>query len=185
MRLFVGIELPEDVRAGICESRLAAIPLRPIPERWLVPSASIHLTIKFIGEVAESVVPALCERLRECVTALPIRLAACRVECLPERGPIRILATSVAGELDRLAQLHQAIESSCEDLGLPRERRPYRPHITFARLRPPRYPKERKGIESTLLQPEATRIFEVTGFVLFQSHLEPGGPRYVPLARFS
>jgi RNA 2',3'-cyclic 3'-phosphodiesterase len=184
MRLFVGIELPDDVRDGICKSRLAAVPVRPIPDRWLVPPENIHVTVKFLGEVAESQVPALCARLEECTGAIPLKLAAHRVECLPERGPIRIIAAGVAGELDRLQQLHRTIDSACDASGFPRERRPFKPHITFARLRPPRPTQERRQIESTPLQPNATRVFEVTNFALFQSHLDPQGARYVLLARF-
>jgi 2'-5' RNA ligase len=115
---------------------------------------------------------------------MPLKLAAHGIECLPDRGPIRIIAAGVTGEFDRLHGLHQAIDSACESAGFPRERRPFKPHVTFARLRPPRPTKERTRIESTPLHAKATRVFEVTNFVLFQSHLEPEGARYVPLARF-
>jgi RNA 2',3'-cyclic 3'-phosphodiesterase len=187
MRLFIGIDLPEHVRSGI----LSVYSMLPrgwgcdFPPNRLLPLENLHVTIKFVGELTEQQVPALCARLKDCIAPKPFELAADRVECLPERGPVRILSAGLSGELDRLHQLHGAIDLACEPFGVARDRRVFRPHITFARLRSPLQSSVRRSIESIPLRQAATRPFEVGAFVLFQSHLEPQGPRYVPLARFS
>lgn len=185
MRLFVGIELPEVVRSGILSIGPALACGWEIPDRCLVRRENLHITVKFLGEVAEQGLAGLCARLKESIPAAPFALISDRIECLPERGPVRVVSAGLTGQADRLHELHASIESACEAIGVPRERRPFRPHITFARLRPPLPPIQRWPIESIRLPGEATRPFEVKGFVLFQSYLESGGARYVPLARFS
>jgi 2'-5' RNA ligase len=185
MRLFIGIELPTDVRDAIVSSGTSVL------GRWtekgrarVVPRENLHITMKFIGDLSDPQLPVLCEALKEAAPRVHPKLAADRMECLPERGPIHIIAASINGELDQLHAVYESLESACEVSGIPCDRRPFKPHITFARLRMPLPTRERVRIESTPLRPEATRWFEAREVILFESHLERQGARYVPLARF-
>jgi 2'-5' RNA ligase len=185
MRLFLGIELPERVRAGILSLAFGALSDWDLPSRSYVRLENLHLTIKFVGELPDDQLPGLCDHLRERKLPLPLSLRMDRVKCLPQRGPIRILSTAMAGGVERLRDLHAEIEFACQKAGVPLEGRPFTPHVTFARIRSPLSPSERRGIEQIPLPGPATEPFPISEVVLFQSHLEPSGPRYVPVARFS
>lgn len=184
MRLFIGAEIPDQVRRGIesMGSYLAAS--WNIESRCLVRSENLHLTIKFIGEVAQQRIMAICDALQKCEFPSPFVVSADRLVCLPERGAVGILSVGLAGDLDRLYHLHGVIESAFAELEIPRERRPYKPHITFARLRPPHSSPMRRSIESLDLTRAVTAPFQLNEVVLFESHLQATGARYVPLARF-
>lgn len=185
MRLFVGIELPEDVRAGVLSLAFGALAAWDLPTRSYVRMENLHVTLKFIGELPDEQLPGLCDRLRERKLPLPLSLQANRLKCLPQRGPIRILSTGMTGDVERLRLLHAEIGSACQAASIPRDARPFTPHVTFARIRSPLSGCERRGIERIPLPRQATDPFLVSEVVLFQSHLEPSGPRYVALARFS
>lgn len=184
MRLFIGAELPESVRLGILGRATPLAASFDIESRCFVRFENLHLTIKFIGEVPQQQVMVICDALKKCEFPPPFRVSADRLVCLPERGAVRILSVGLTGDLDRVYHLHGAIESACAELEIPRERRPYKPHITFARLRPPLSPSSRRSAESIGLPGDATAPFQIDEVVLFESHLQPRGARYVPLARF-
>ena len=67
-----------------------------------------------------------------------------RLDCLPPRGPVRVIAAGVGGDLPALGAIHAAIEEACHPLGFRREQRSFRPHVTLARAKPfgPKWPRE-------------------------------------------
>lgn len=155
-----------------------------LADRCLVRTENLHVTLKFLGEIPDDRLPELCLALGQCKKAVRHHVEVDRVECLPERGPVRIISAGLTGELDRLHALFAEIESACQALNIPSERRAFRPHITFIRLRSPLPPYARDRVGSMSMPADATLRFETSEFILFQSHLEPTGARYVPLARF-
>src|SRR4051794_11076697 len=102
MRLFAAIELPDQIRR-----QLAGLS-RDWQERWgeellgfssdeypcasWVRLANLHLTLKFFGEVREPDLPLLCGALSSAALPEALRLTADQVECLPPRGPVRVIA---------------------------------------------------------------------------------------------
>jgi 2'-5' RNA ligase len=72
------------------------------------------------------------------------------------------------------------IETSCEQIGYPRERRPYRAHLTLARIDGRAPAGLREYVEANQQRPLGT--LHVDRVVLYQSELAPGGSRYTPLA---
>lgn len=184
MRLFLAIELPETVRAGLHASGANLAPSLNFPIRSCVAKDNIHLTLRFLGEIDEQTLTHLCATLKQARYPMPFNLQCAGIECLPHRGPVRIVSAGFSGDLGPLHELYGSIEQACEQIGLPRERRPYHPHATFVRLRFPLRPSDRSLIQSSKLPHSALRSFNVAEFALFQSHLEPSGARYVPLARF-
>lgn len=184
MRLFIGVQPPDHVRRGIASFGSRLVEEYTLPGRCLVRTENLHATLKFLGEIPEKQLPELFLALGQCKNTPRFNVEVDRVECLPERGPVRIISAGLTGELDRLHGLFGEVESACQALNIPSERRAFRPHITFVRLRSPLPPYVRDRMGSMSFPPDATRRFEVNEFVLFQSHLEPQGARYVPLARF-
>jgi RNA 2',3'-cyclic 3'-phosphodiesterase len=191
MRLFTAILLPDNPRsylARIIRHYREDLDLR-IAERgytfhaqinW-IRDENLHVTMKFLGEVPESDVPPLCDALSRIGPLAPMELRIGRPECLPPRGPVRIICAAIAGDTDLLQLTYTLIERACEPFGVPRERRAFHPHITLARLRHPLPWQLRKFFrDDSGLGPS----FEAAEVALVQSELLATGPRYTILDRF-
>src|SRR5438552_17589248 len=95
MRVFVAIELSEGFRSRLVEMQDA---LRAVvPDVSFTTPQNLHLTLKFIGEVEEQRVPALCEALKAVPQVGQFELRLIGADFLPERGPIRIIGASLDG----------------------------------------------------------------------------------------
>ena len=181
MRLFVAAELPTDLR-GRLESLQRELRQAPLPVRWVRPDG-IHLTLKFLGEVAGS-------KLEEVTTAVasagrglrPFRLETVRVVPFPARGTPRLIWVEVGGDIDQARSLAAAIDAATAPFGVPPETRDFNPHLTLGRVKGP----GREGWRDVLERAGGSGLggFEVTQYVLFESRLDPGGAVYTPLRRF-
>ena len=190
MRLFTAIELPPILKRHLSAGARATAQgwgaVWNAPKPSFTREENLHVTLKFLGEVAEQQVPALCESLSRVTTAGPIPLCIEGIEFFPQRGPIRVIAAKVGGDVGRLALLHRGIENACSSLGFEPERREYRPHVTVGRSRGG-LPVALRTCQSTwqaLNREPDEPNFEATEFVLMESRLHPTAPEYVPLARF-
>jgi RNA 2',3'-cyclic 3'-phosphodiesterase len=178
VRLFVAITPPP---AAIGELDLAVAPLRTArPDlRWAGTDAW-HVTLAFLGEVAEDVLPELRTRLaraagRHQAQPLAIRGAG----AFPNAGRARVLWAGLQADTAALARLAASVAAGARRAGAPPpdEGRKYRPHLTLARCREPADVRE--------------LVAALTGFTgagwtagqveLIRSHLG-GQPRYEPLA---
>lgn len=168
-RLFSGIELPDDVREALV--RLS----QPLPgARWLEPD-NLHITLRFIGDVAAPVVREFDANLGS-ISFDPLTIEITGLATFGGDEP-RIIYAAIkpTDELDRLAR---ANETAARRAGLKPESRRFIPHITLARLQPaPRIEPiarflQRKG--GLRLEP-----FTVTRFVLYSSKPQTGGGPYV------
>ena len=182
MRLFVAAELPHEVRLRLrgIQDELRSLPL---PVRWVAPEG-MHLTLKFIGEVGgdrRQPIEAALEGARHGIA--PFRLEVRTVQALPERGTPRLIWMDVTGDDEAAAMLQSRIETALAGAGIPRERRPFRPHLTLGRVKSAPTGEWRRPLER-MAGAEAGELM-VEEYVLFESRLGPGGAAYVPLARFS
>jgi len=128
VRLFVALtppdEIVEELRANTAALRELAPELRwTRAEQW-------HLTLAFLGEVADEVVDELARRLnRAAARHPPLSLAFGG----GGRFGHRVLWTGVRGNLEGLRRLADSVRAAARRSRLPVERRPYRPHLTLAR----------------------------------------------------
>lgn len=184
MRLFLAIELPDSVKQhlarvqeGFCDSHGLAASVRRTRHE------NLHITVKFIGEIAENKLPVISRALRA-VEVAPMMLFCDRMIYLPPRGPVRIVSVGIGGDTGRLNQLASAIEAALEPVGIPRERRAYIAHITIARSRHGARGSDVSSLRMDLpgLFPGPT--FEANSFTLMKSDLAPDGPHYLPLETF-
>jgi 2'-5' RNA ligase len=181
MRLFVAIELDEKFRRRLIDLQES---LRVVaPEVSFTKPDNLHLTLKFIGEIEEAKLPALCEVLEGIQKPGQFTLNLTGLDLLPERGPIRILAAAVDGG-EKLLALQAAIEEACATQNIPKENRRYRPHITLARARRP-LPRPAKSRLLDAVTPGDVVAMTVTEFVLMQSKLSNKGSVYLPLQHVS
>ncbi len=182
MRLFVAVDLPPDVRHRLAEIQ-AELRSRARQVRWVRPEA-IHLTLKFLGEVEDSRRAAIEAELRAAIAPhAPFALQAAGIGVFPERGAPRIVWVGLTGDLAAAIGLWEAIEAAMERCGFAREGRLFAPHLTIGRIRDEMRPGDRAAVMAGSAAPAAGGL-TVTECVLFRSHLDPGGARYQPLARF-
>jgi 2'-5' RNA ligase len=145
---------------------------------------NLHVTLKFLGDVSDPQVPRVRESLGLVRVPGPIVLRIESLGFLPPRGPIRVFAARIGGDLDRLAAVHAAIEMAVEPLGFAREQRPYSPHVTLARPRRERRISGKARDDVAEHQPPPGPQFQIERLVLMSSDLSNGPPRYTPLAYF-
>ncbi len=167
-RLFVGIELPDDVKATLLRLETG------IPgARWQT-SDQLHLTVRFVGDVdgptAEDVASAL-DTIEE--PGFEIEITGIGVF-----GPLKRAHTLWAGIRDNPALVHfqEKVESALVRTGLKPETRKYHPHITLARLGNP----SKSRLQDFLQAHDGLRVppFPVDHFTLFSSFLTNKGSIY-------
>lgn len=173
MRAFIAIELPEAVRLELAELR-ARLKGSGIRARWTAPQ-SMHLTLRFLGEVTEAQAEAIQARLSQCYAAeSQFTLVVAGVGAFPNTGRPSVVWAGVTSSDGDLERVQAAAEAVCRGIGLEPETRAYHPHITLGRLREPR----NGGPLSEVLAREADfegGAFTATGATLFESALSPEG----------
>ena len=164
-RLFIAIDLP----AAQAEA-LAALRDEALPARWTRPT-QFHLTLRFVGEVDEGVAARLEAALAE-VAAAPVALRVEGLGAFPSVRRPRVLFAALA-EAPGLVLLQAEVEAAVQRLGLPADPKPFRPHVTLARIKGarPRAVREFLKTHADLALPP----FEAGAFVLYESHLGPSG----------
>lgn len=175
MRLFIAIELPDDLKKALGRLR-ADIP----GARW-VPLEQIHLTLAFLGKVEEKTVERLTSELAH-IQAPAFELCFAGAGCFPNRHRPRVLWIGLAPEprlTDLAARVHEVV-LSCD---IPQEERPFSPHITLARFK---FPASREtGAFLDLHQKLELPPFSAQEFILFQSRLTPQGAVHTPVKIFA
>jgi 2'-5' RNA ligase len=175
-RLFAALELPADVRAGLAAfGREAAAhdrALRPTRED------ALHLTLAFLGHRALDEIDPAREAVRGVAGApAPVLTLAEPLWLAPRRPHVLTVGLEEPGGV--LAALQAAVVARLADaLPWEPEARPFRAHITVARVRRELRPR----LDDLPVAPRAT--FTAGAVVLFRSHLGGRGPaRYEPLER--
>jgi 2'-5' RNA ligase len=181
MRLFVALDIPEEVRAAL-EAFVAKLRAACGGARW-ARLEGVHLTLKFIGEVQ----PEKAEAIQAALAALPpyarFSMSFRGVGFFPnERRPRVLWAGIEAGA--PLAELAAAVESALEPLGIARDERAFSPHLTLARFDSPR---GLDALHATIAKAGPLEFGATTAgeFHLYQSILKRGGAEYTRLATFS
>ena len=195
MRIFIGIDLDPELRARI-ERFLEGVEGFAPDARWVRPE-SLHITLKFIGEQPLDRVQAITERLRR-VHANAFEIRTGGYGFFPTAKAPRVFWIGIhAGP--QLTELAESIDMATAELGIPREDRPFSPHLTLARAGAGRRsgsPKRRKGdgpnakfaaLEKRLATMGELDFGKMTAreFILYQSQLSPKGSKYTKLQRFA
>jgi 2'-5' RNA ligase len=182
MRLFVALDIPEDVRARISAFAARVRPLCP-DARW-ARVEGLHITLKFIGEFPDARLPELTKTLAE-VKAPPFNVRFENIGFFPSPKSARVFWIGVhAGE--ELPQLAEAVSESLAGIGIEREDKPYSPHLTLARTGSRKGPGQNLKALSGLLTREVETFGTMTAheFFLYRSQLGRGGSTYTKLERF-
>ncbi len=185
MRLFIAINFPEPLRQSLWQ---AAEPLRraSFPVRWVAPDA-LHLTLKFLGEVAAEREPELLAGMERAARgAKPFALHLGGFGVFPSMSRPRVVWAGCDAPAP-LELLQHGVEREMEPLGFALEGRAFQPHLTLGRAerraRPGDFAKLAQRLDALAFEDDAV----IESLDLMESHLAQSGAHYtrrhaVPLA---
>ena len=182
IRSFLAIELPEDQKkivAGYIQE------LRQVPSKikWVLPQQT-HFTLKFSGSIMPETVEKISQTLSSVLSEFPeFHLTLKGIGTFPNLFRPRVIWLGLGGETDSLRGIHRVIDQALIPLGIPKEERPFKGHLTLGR-------NKENQINELLYRhlsewsKEETTAFAVNEVILFQSDLKPTGPVYTKLRGF-
>lgn len=187
MRLFVGVELDERVRAAAAE---AAEQVRArlkrsradVSARWVDPD-NLHITLWFVGEVTDDRAAALHRALDTPFAAASFQLRVKGCGAFPLSGPPRVFWLGIASGLEPIGQLYGEVRGRLVAVGYEDEKRPYSPHLTIARVKEIGRGAARPVRDALAAVPADCGACRIEAVTLFRSRLSPKGSRYEPLLR--
>ena len=176
MRLFFALELAPDIAEGLHH---ACGPLRALePELAWVRPEKLHLTMRFLGDVDD----AGAARLAAAADAVaqrhqPLDMTIGGLGAFPNFRRARVVWIGVDQD-PKLEWLHHDLEIACEGAGYEVEGRPFRPHITLARVRAPLPLERARSFARAARRVAFAATAPVQSLTLFESTLGPSGGRY-------
>lgn len=181
MRLFAALPV-----SGDAERELVALLSRyrrsAWPVKW-VRDEGLHVTVRFLGEVADAGVPGVAEALRAAVEGTPsLPFSPVEFGAFPSLSRARVLWAGYESE-PALELLVHRVEQGVTRLGFPGEAKTFRPHVTLGRIREgARLPREGFG---ALAGEPLTAGFVAERLVLYESRSGAGGSRYLEVDSFA
>lgn len=180
MRLFIAIEIPPDVRAGLAVLLQKFRAIAP-QVKWVRPE-NIHITLKFLGETENSKLTAIQSALSTIRSSQAVALKFLGLGFFPNENRAKVFWAGIESS-ENLPAIAEDIDHSMHKLGFPLEHRPFTPHLTLARFEPP-------GIPAKLFAAAEERSSREFGsltareFHLIESKLKPSGAEYTTLHSF-
>ena len=180
MRAFLSINLDSSVRdaMGRIQEQLAQ---RSRAIRW-IPAENCHLTLKFFGEIPESVIPVMAEAMGPAAAGIPsFPLQIGGLGTFPPRGAPAIVWIGVQRGEANLVALEQAVREALVKAEIGFDRKPFTPHITIGRAKR----GERAHCDLEPYRTVAAAEMRVEAIHLMQSTLNPQGAVYAERARYA
>jgi len=194
MRAFLAVAIGAELRERVSavqqqlKDLVAAGPGRRVRITWVKPE-TIHLTIKFLGEIDEAVVEQLRVSVKAAIDGSPaIDIPLGAIGAFPRLQAPRALWIGPPATWDSLAeskhalQLAARIDKACEEFAVPRDTHPWQPHLTVARVREGERDAGRV-LEATELMARTHDIgvLHIDEISLMKSEMRPDGPLHTPL----
>ena len=194
IRAFLAVELSQALRAELAtvqqelKRRIEPELKRDTRISWAKP-ATIHLTLKFLGDMDEQVVEPLRIAVEGAIgSRLALTVPLERLGAFPHPQNPRVLWVGPSenwekgAEAKRIAEIHDAIDQACEGLSFLREMKPFSPHLTLARIK---VGERHVGVAlakgGVLDRPLASGSLPVESVVLMKSELKPTGSVHTKL----
>ena len=181
MRAFVAIDISEPIRKAI-GSLIADLRRVNAPVKWVRPE-NLHLTLKFLGDVSDEDVSAVIDILRGCANDVaPFQLQVKGAGGFPNVHRPRVIFVDAEDTPTTAHELAGRLNEDLTDIGIAREERGFRSHITIGRVRRPQpMPTFEKRLAAVMDRDFGTMT--VSDVVLIRSDLRPDGPVYTPVKR--
>lgn len=180
-RTFVALDIPSSNEIKECLKTMSDR-LDNEKIKWADPN-NLHLTLKFLGDTKESLIPDISDKLQKIsdnLSGFTVKIAGAGV-FKNLRDP-RIIWLGIQ-ENNTLFRLKNVIEKDLDSLGFQPETRNFSPHLTIGRVK---FLRDRTGL-TELLEVFGNKIilqFEVPEIIFYESILKKEGPEYITLGRF-
>jgi len=187
IRSFVAIDLPDWTQAALREiGERLRLETPPDSVRWTRVSG-IHLTLQFLGDVAEANLPNIKSVLAQVGQQhRPFTLTVGGVGCFPDAKRPRVVWVGVQEAGGALATLQRAVEKSLKPLGFEPEQRAFHPHLTLGRTEKTIRSVDQRRLGEVIAGAQVGELgqIHVESFRLVRSDLRPNGAIYTSLAVF-
>lgn len=182
IRLFWAVNLPGELRRRLADFA-GGLRGRPGLEgaRW-VEEENLHLTVSFLGDTDINLINPMAEAVIKTAQGLnpfSLEIGAPGFFAGSGRG---VLWAALKGDLVSMGELHRKVQVALAPLGFVQEKRPYRPHLTLARLKSPRDLNSLQSALGDLPGGSGQWRFSVNSVDLMESQLSKRGPAYTILA---
>ncbi len=182
VRTFVAVEIGDAVRDR-AEKLIEILGRTDVDVKWVEPQ-NVHITMKFLGEVALKETPRICDAVKKAAAKVePFEIEIRGAGAFPNPGKPRTIWLGSGEGDERMRALHKAVESALAKLGFRKDARRFNTHLTIGRVRHGgRDLAELSQLIGQQADFEAGRT-KVTELVIFSSDLGPKGPTYAPIGR--
>jgi 2'-5' RNA ligase len=183
MRTFIALALPPKIKTEISKlQNLLQQPDYKSSLKWVDPN-NLHITLKFLGETTPEKVDLLSEKIKKHLHPVkPITVTLSNLGAFPSISKPNVIWSDVFPK-DELIMTFKNIETICLSEGFEQEQKPFKTHITLARLKRGTTQEQIKQISSVLKNnitiPPLT--FNIDGVTIYKSVLTPQGPLYTAL----
>ncbi len=184
VRSFIAIELPDELKRELSQLRAQLKPGELPWVKWVDPYG-IHLTLKFLGNVDKNRLDDVTGAMEEAARGIPpFHLEVRELGVFPNLRRVQVAWVGISGEVDKLGQLQQRLESDLAPLGFATESRPFMPHLTLARLRGQASLPERQRFGHLIVSTrfESAQGIKVDVISLIRSQLTGKGAIYSPIS---
>jgi len=179
-RLFIAVDISDEAREAAARYiEQMSEKFGHVSAKWERPE-KLHLTLKFLGSVEEHLIPKIMDLVdldAAKVDSFTIEITG--TGAFPSAKSPRVLWLGVHELSNTMGELAKHIDDNCANLGFEPERRPFKPHLTLARIREPRNAAElgKQHIKNAF----GPISFNCRELVIYESHLGRGGSTYEKL----
>ena len=178
-RLFIAALVPAAIKETIMSMITELRGVSGDDVRW-ISEQNLHITLKFFGEVKSEKLPAMRLALREASARhSPFSLELSNIGTFGGREGLRVMWVSVAGEILRLEALTADMNVAYSVLNFERDQRPFKPHLTFGRVRDNVSTRRRAELEVAVGKVEMSDLlWRINAVSLIRAARTPKGPTY-------
>jgi 2'-5' RNA ligase len=179
LRCFIAIEIPETIKKSIA-AIIDNLKKSDSEVKW-VSEENIHITLQFLGETEESLIPDIKGALYKILAPYsPFYIKIADVGCFPSGRRPRVIWVGIK-ESQSLINLYKDVSNEMVKFGYQKEERGFTPHVTIGRVKSNRNMRE---LLSRLDELKVTDFpdFEAQNIKLMKSELKPSGAKYYSLA---
>jgi len=179
IRTFIAFEIPEHVLSAIGNIQ-EVLKSDRFNIKWVRPE-SIHLTLKFLGNIDPATVEPIESVLKDTVKPyIPFSIQAKGLGVFPGVKRPRVIWIGITGQIDRLIELQQNLDRDLGVVGFSRDKRPFKGHLTLGRVKG-RIDVHRMRSVLTKHNEFEAEPFTVGPLILYKSDLHPTGAVYTKL----
>jgi RNA 2',3'-cyclic 3'-phosphodiesterase len=183
IRTFIAFDIPTEIREHI-STFTEKLRKSHADVKW-VNAKNIHITLKFLGDVAENLISEVANQVNDSIEAIkPFEIQIIGSGAFPNYKKPRIIWIGAQSPNNLLQSVASSLETNLAQLGFDKEDRPYAPHLTIGRV------KSLSGIHDVVNQLQENENYDFGKYlsneiIVMRSDLKPSGPIYTPLQKIN